>query len=403
MKLLRISAKGFPLFKEDFDVSFVATQRVSEEDKDNLYRLFSNVYLNPTGAFVGINASGKTLTLNLITLAICLVNSKPLNNNWFGVHKKVLGDAQNAVITVYFFSEKNDEICRLETTIAKGKDGYFIKEESFKTKRTSCVKSRKTLFDFDSLSNEKRRSELVNKEFLPDDVSIVISYNKRSEDWLYVTNSFQLTESNILSTSFDCNFMFEKGEEPETLEISKSLVSFLDPSTEYLKIEKKDNAKIIRLKFIRQKELVFDDTIRLIWYLSSGTRRGIAFFTVALETIQHGGVMLVDEIENHFNREIVATLIRFFMDTRINKKGAVLFFSTHYSELLDEYCRNDSIFITRNQNGITAENLSNILTRNDIKKSEAYQSGFLGGTAPRYEAYMQLKKSFQAEYGERSE
>ncbi len=51
--------------------------------------------------------------------------------------------------------------------------------------------------------------------------------------------------------------------------------------------------------------------------------------------------------------------------------------SLHYPELLDEYDRNDSIFITRNRNGITVENLTNILKRNDIKKSDAYQSGFL--------------------------
>ena len=73
-----------------------------------------------------------------------------------------------------------------------------------------------------------------------------------------------------------------------------------------------------------------------------------------------------------------------------------MIFSTHYPELIDEYDRNDSIFITRNRAGITAENLCNILKRNDIKKSDAYQSGFLEGTTPMYEAYMQLKKSFSA-------
>ena len=39
-----------------------------------------------------------------------------------------------------------------------------------------------------------------------------------------------------------------------------------------------------------------------------------------------------------------------------------------------------------------AENLSNILRRNDIKKSDAYQSGFLEETTPAYETYMKLKK-----------
>ena len=81
------------------------------------------------------------------------------------------------------------------------------------------------------------------------------------------------------------------------------------------------------------------------------------------------------------------------MDSRFNKNGGTVIFTTHYPELLDEYDRNDGIYIVRNRKGITVENLSNILKRNDIKKSDAYQSGFLEGTTPAYEAYMNLKKS----------
>lgn len=81
------------------------------------------------------------------------------------------------------------------------------------------------------------------------------------------------------------------------------------------------------------------------------------------------------------------------MDIRLNKRGGTLVFTTRYPELLDEYDRNDGICIVRNRNGITVENLSNILKRNDIKKSDAYQSGFLEGTAPAYEAYLNLKKN----------
>ncbi len=116
-------------------------------------------------------------------------------------------------------------------------------------------------------------------------------------------------------------------------------------------------------------------------------------FTLAREVLLSGGYIVVDELENHFNKEITATLMRFFMDRKLNKNSGVLIFSTHYPELLDEYDRNDSIYITRNRNGITAENLCTILKRNDIKKSDAYQSGFLEGTTPTYEAYMQLKRS----------
>ena len=88
------------------------------------------------------------------------------------------------------------------------------------------------------------------------------------------------------------------------------------------------------------------------------------------------------------------------MDKKVNPKGAMLIFSTHYSELLDEFERNDNIYIERNINGISAENLSNILKRNDIKKSEAYQSGYLEGTVPMYDAYIELKDSLIATHKE---
>lgn len=70
-----------------------------------------------------------------------------------------------------------------------------------------------------------------------------------------------------------------------------------------------------------------------------------------------------------------------------------MIFSTHYTELLDEFERNDNIYIVRNQSGITVGNLTSNISRNDIKKSEAYLSGYLESTTPMYEAYINLKKS----------
>jgi len=60
---------------------------------------------------------------------------------------------------------------------------------------------------------------------------------------------------------------------------------------------------------------------------------------------------------------------------------------------LDEFERSDNIYITRNNGGISVENLSNILKRNDIKKSEVYQSGYLQGTTPAYESFIEFKKA----------
>ena len=217
-----------------------------------------------------------------------------------------------------------------------------------------------------------------SEEFLSEDVSIMIAYNKKIKEHINVANLLLFTNINVF---------------PFPLDISQEVITFLDPTVEKLSIKKKNEKSMTYLKFKNKKEIVLDNPIELSSYLSSGTIKGMIVFTLAKMLLQTGGYLIVDELENHFNKEIAATLMRFFMNSKLNKNGAVLLFSTHYPELLDEYERNDSIFITRNQDGIFVENLCHILNRNDMKKSDVYQSGFLKGTTPIYEAYMELKKA----------
>lgn len=377
MKILRIQADGLSLFKEPLDISFTTSQRFSNDDKDILFHLFSNVYINTTTAIIGINASGKTSVLNVILLALGIVNNEPINHI---KSKDILGKSQEATFTIYYHLSDN-EICKLQTIIKynDGTDRYIIKEEKMWKKPTSNIATKKYTFVFNETMLIKERDN--TEEFLPDDISIIIAQNKKLNEHIPVTDMLSFTNVNVLPISDN---------------IPLEIINFLDPTIEALFFEDNETKSLVHLKFYGHDEIILNTPAELEYYLSSGTIKGIIAFTKAMATLKNGGYMIIDEIENHFNKEIVTTLIRFFMDTRINKNGAGLIFSTHYPELLDEYDRNDSIFITRNRNGITAENLSNILKRNDIKKSDAYQSGFLDGTTPAYEAYLQLKKSISA-------
>ena len=377
MKLLKIEAKGLPLFRQDIDINFIASQRVSEDDRNSLHALLSNVYLNPTEAIIGINASGKTSALKVILLALGILNNDPINHLDC---KDILGKSEKAVIRIIYFSDTKD-IYQIETNIRYDSEigRYVITSETIWKKSSETVKLKKLIFEFnDGMIVARRNNE---EEFLSDDVSIVIAQNKKNREHMVVTDMREFTNINVLPVSDN---------------IPEAVITFLDPSVESLKFENNENKTIIRLKFVQQEEIILNNAKELDNYLSSGTIKGIIVFTQAMHVLGTGGYMVVDEIENHFNKEIVSTLIRFFMDIRLNKNGAVLIFTTHYPELLDEYDRNDSIFITRNRNGITIENLSRILTRNDIKKSDAYQSGFLEGTTPAYDAYMKLKKSISS-------
>lgn len=287
-------------------------------------------------------------------------------------------------MNTYFFSERTNEICRLETIITSRKNksegaSYSIVSGSLWTKNTGEVTTRKAMLDFDGRKPAIIRSS--QEEFLSDDVSIMIARNKKTKEHVRIANLLKITNVNILPLSED---------------IPAEIITFLDPTIESLHLDEKDKKQIIYLKFKGKEEIILNNPVELNSYLSSGTVKGMITFTLAQEVLQNGGYIVVDEVENHFNKEIVTSLMRFFMDSKLNKNGGALIFSTHYPELFDEYDRNDSIFITRNCNGITVENLSNILKRNDIKKSDAYQSSFLEGTTPTYEAYMLLKKSIVA-------
>jgi len=377
MKLLRICAEGLPLFKDTMDLCFFAQQRVSEEDTDKLYNVFSNIYLNQTNAIVGINASGKTSVLKVIQLALEILANKPINHI---PSKDILGNTSEAVFNIYFYS--NDEICCLRTVIGTknektGELRYYIKEETLAVKPVAGVKSKKTLTDFGNVQPVGSRSQ--EEAYLSDDVSFIIARNKRNHETIDVISSLSYTNMNVL---------------PYLEEIPAEIVSFLDPTVEKLYFSQENKKTSVHLQFKEQEEIVLSDAALLEQYLSSGTIKGIITFSQAKRVLQDGGYLIVDEIENHFNKEIVSALIKFFSDSMVNTNGGCLIFSTHYVELLDIYDRNDSIFLTQNTNGIQVTNLSKILKRNDIKKSDAYQSGLIGDSTPAYDAYIQLKKSF---------
>ena len=383
MRLLKIVIQNMPRFKGNIDIDFITRQRVAEDDKEKLFNVISNsntsIYTNPVISFIGLNASGKTTILKAISFVINLLNNEALNNI---KSKEILNDlSEGEKVKIISFFYNDNSIYKLETIIAKkinqvdNEEKLIITEERLWEKDANKVKTKKNIFDFNDSNIRIERNE--KEQFLLNDVSVMIAVNKEKQSNFPVRDMLMWTNHNMLNIL---------GRFP------KELLTFLDPSIEYFKCNVEKKSADIRLKFYGSEEIILNRPSEIEKYLSSGTIKGINVFMNALLCFMEGGYLIVDELENHFNEEIVTTLVRFFMNPNVNKNGATLIYSTHYSELLDEYERNDCIYIVRNRGGIYAENLSLILKRNDIKKSEAYESGYLEGTVPVYEAYMELKK-----------
>ena len=333
--------------------------------------------MNTVEAFVGINASGKTMALKVISFASMLLGAMPLNAEFI---PQILEENTLTVFDIDFFVDNkifhlNSEIVRKKNL--DGTNSIRIISEKLWEKGVTSKINKTNLLSFEKMSPARVRDN--SDEYLPDDVSIMIAVNKQIQDKITFVDLVAFTNVNLFF--------------PEGGDIPTEIISLLDPTIEYITVEKINDKVVTRLKFFNQNEIVILESNELNVYLSSGTVKGVRVFTDAARVLKNGGYLLVDEVENHFNRELVAALLRLFMNKKTNPKGAVIIFSTHYPELLDELDRNDSVFITRSDKGLIVDNLNSLLDRNDIKKSEVYQSNFLGGTAPKYKSVLALQKS----------
>lgn len=381
MKILRIRAKGLPLYQQEVDISFLAAQRVQANHQGAVSKLFGNIYVNNAEAFIGINASGKTTALNIIVFTCMLLNAEPLNSK---IVPDIIGPDRDVVFDIDFFADEKIYHLRSEITKEQSVDGTFkvkILSEALWEKPVTSKINKSNLLLWVDMKPARDRDDA--DEYLPNDVSILIAVNKQLRQEILYSNHVGLTDFNVLV--------------PINRVIPAEIISILDPTIERISIETISGKFVARLKFYGEEELTLYNPGDFNIYLSSGTIKGIMVFVDAINMLMVGGYLVIDEIENHFNQELVATLLRLFLDKRTNPHGAVIVFSTHYPELLDELERNDAVFITKHEpEGLKIENLSTLLKRNDMKKSDVYQSNLLGGTAPKYEALLALQKSVKA-------
>ena len=143
MKLLKLTVEGLPHFNGIFDIDFIAWQRVDENDKEQLYNIFSKIYINQVIAFVGINASGKTTILKVLSFVMNMLKNESINNSQ---SKEVLNDLENnqkVTITSYFYD--NDFVNKLQTIIGKERnpvdnsEKFIIVDESLWSKKISKI------------------------------------------------------------------------------------------------------------------------------------------------------------------------------------------------------------------------------------------------------------------------
>ena len=114
MKILKLVVSGVPLLRDKCEIDLLSLQRVTPDNAEKMSVVFSNgtkkFHQNNVLSFIGINASGKTTILKLITFICRMLNNEPLNTmDCSEILDDLNGDNQ-AVFDTYFYSENETVI-----------------------------------------------------------------------------------------------------------------------------------------------------------------------------------------------------------------------------------------------------------------------------------------------------
>lgn len=389
ISLLRITCEHLSNFKNGvLSLDFFAEKRVlSEEVEDGtVYRLFGRIYKLNTVALAGINATGKTTVLSLLSnLLTVYIGNGSLD---YSMRFKSYFDSSLSVES-YFYQEEEKAIYKLISVIKKDDQAQSLvfETERLYKKTASFDINKNNLFDFaeENLVMDRARE---NTRFLKREDSIFsMIMNAYSQNASNVQDLCSITNHNLISAvMFDLLIPFAQ---------------YLDPSIEFIRLKElpvtQSSRTVFEIKFKQHENVLAVEPRDLELYLSSGTIKGISCFSAIAIALSRGGYVLIDEIENHLNKTIVIGLISLF-SSRINEKGATLLFSTHYSEILDSLGRSDGIYLLDKDGSIELKKFSSAAgsrDRKDKKKSDLVLSGVLA-KAPSYPAYRRMLTQMNA-------
>lgn len=384
MQLLKLSLDHLNLFEGGtLSLDFYCEDRVPADDQ-SAHAVRKPLYTNKLLAIAGINATGKSTLLNLIELTCRAMKGESVNGGGLPSSMPSLFHGTSTLRCAFVHEDKffylKTELVPQKTEV-RG-NALRIGEELIGSMPLSKL-AKGAMRDWDEI--ESRVSLLASRDRLPeswylllsDDRSIcapVLAQERGRRGDVLVLRDGELPD-------------FENGGE----KIDRVLRVF-DPKIEHLEV--KDGGRSFVLHFEGNRDPMYLSLDGLKEVLSSGTLKGLALIQRALVVLERGGYFLVDEVENHLNSQLVNVVLDLFASDSTNPRGAVMVFTTHYSQLLDHVRRKDNVyFLARATSGLAeAVKYSDRVKRIENKKSEVFNSNFVRGTAPRYFDVKRLKE-----------
>lgn len=407
--LIQFRFKNFKSFRDDTILDLSATKIT--ENSSHVITVGSEKIL-PVAAIFGANASGKSNVIDAFRFMAVYVldsfayggesdekksRSKRLKRTPF------LFDATSkenvSSFEVFFVSSKNEGIKCYNYGFTLDQNG--IVEEWLNSKARTARKYR-TIFYRNRLENELDLSGLMtnqreNIEIALENETLVVSLGAKLKipklkfvrDWFYDSNLADFGDpiaNAFFSRLIPTGFIEDKSVQEN---IVKYFATF-DPSIVGFNVETiasdEDDEEYKHIKIDAVHKVADSDQLVTIPLQeeSAGTLKMFALYPVLQDTLEKGGVLLVDELNARLHPLLVRAFLITFLNPETNPKHAQVIFTTHDSwQLSNNLLRRDEIWFTeKDSRGIsTLYSLADFIDDGGekIRKDENYEKNYLLG------------------------
>lgn len=396
--LIEFRVKNFYSIQDKQIFSLVASSQ--KEHKNNTFTLKNdNLTLLKSAAIYGANAAGKSNLIKAFSVMkeIVLKSAMVQRGEKLPTLPFLLGDdkdkvsefelsfiAQNIKYT-YGFSTSQEQI--FNEWLFAYPNGRMQKLFT----RTFDIKTKQYTYEDRNLTGEKKLWENSTREnalFLSTAIQLNNQQLKPVFDWFFCLNIS--TDSGDFANSINVTIDMFKKQPKELIECLKAV----DLDIESLKIDEQDfepklpfnipkehrekfkqTRFLIQTTHLNQKGKAVDFDVNLE---SDGTQKFFAFLGPALNTLDRGTILIVDELHNHLHPAMTKFIINLFHNEKINKKNAQLIFTTHETSILHkDIFRKDQIYFCEKQN--KASKFYSLSDFKGLRENIDYEKSYLLG------------------------
>ena len=359
--------KNFFSFAEKTEVSFVLNRQVP--DSDLVFESPGGTRLSKVLAAIGPNASGKTNVLKPLPflrwfVAHSFTTSKPEDE--ILVQSHFFSDMANSEFEIDF--EDRGQHYRYSLVINPERvvhESLYLKTSKFFSfifrrdwsESNSAYEIRQQNFGFAASEAEKVRPNASL-------IATAAQYNVPCAREL--VSYFERFYSNVNYSGrvhFETSDVFETTEffhgRPALRTQMSDILSHLDLGLAEVIIEshrfvKKESEKSeetyipfgVHRKGNQEHKLPF-------WHESSGTRAAFVLLEKILPALEHGGIVIIDEIEADLHPHMITAMLDLFIDRERNPHNAQIIFTCHAHEVLNDLQKDQVLLIEKDLNGFS--------------------------------------------------